>query len=105
MNYKKMKNIVDGIVENEFIHIPNIEETYFENENFKYKQKQLATKSIKEVLKLDTTEEQQRLIRELEDSISDEWLELCRFYFREGVRAGLGSLKFLNEIDDVGTIL
>ena len=105
MNYKKMKNIVDGILENEFIHISNIEETYFENENFKYKQKQLATKSIKEVLKLDTTEEQQRLIRELEDSISDEWLELCRFYFREGVRAGLGSLKFLNEIDDVGTIL
>ena len=71
MNIKNIENIVNGIVENEFNHVQ------------------------------DTTEEQQRLIRELEDSISAEWLKLCIFYFREGLRAGLSNLKFLKEIEHI----
>ena len=58
-------------------------------------------KDIYQSLKKDTTEEQQRLIGELEDSISAEWLKLCEFYFREGLRAGLTNLKFLKEIEHI----
>ena len=94
MNIKNIENIVNGIVENEFNHTSDISASDFENENFEYKQKVLMTKAIREALKKDTTEEQQRLIRNLEDSISSEWVELCRFYFREGLRAGLSNLKF-----------
>lgn len=100
MNYENLKKIVDGIVENEFNHTSDISASDFENENFAYKQQEI-TKVIREALKKDTTEEQQRLIGELEDSISAEWLKLCEFYFREGLRAGLTNLKFLKEIEHI----
>lgn len=101
MNIKNIENIVNGIVENEFNHVQETLEADFENENLEYKQQELITKVIREALKKDTTEEQQRLIGELEDSISSEWLELCRFYFREGLRAGLSNLKYLKEIEHI----
>ena len=105
MDYEKLKNIVNGIVENEFNHVQETLEADFENENLEYKQQELMTKVIRAALEKDTTEEQQRLIGELENSISNEWIELCRFYFREGLRAGLKNLKFLNEINSIGTII
>ena len=105
MDYEKLKNIVNGIVENEFNHVQETLEADFENENLEYKQKVLMTKAIREALKKDLTQEQRRLIGEFEDSISSEWVELCRFYFREGLRAGLSNLKFLNEVDGIEVIL
>lgn len=99
MNIKNIENIVNGIVENEYNHVGETLESDFENENFEYKQKVLMTKVIREALKKDMTEEQQRLIGELEDSVSSEWIEICKFYFRKGLRAGLSNLKFLKEID------
>lgn len=105
MNYKKMKNIVDGIVKNEFRHIQETLEKEFTDTNLDYRQNRSATEGIYKALEKDTTEDQQRLIGELEDSISNEWIELCRFYFREGLRAGLEDLKFLNEINNIGAII
>lgn len=105
MNIKNIENIVNGIVKNEFRNIVNNEEATFTNENIEYKQKELMTQVIRGALKKDTTEEQQRLINEFEDSISAEWLELCEFYFREGLRVGLSNLKFLKEIEHIEIIL
>jgi len=105
MNCKNFKNIIDGIVENEFKHIQETLEEGFANTNLDYIQSRLASEEIYKVLEKDATEEQQKLIRDLEDSVSNEWLELCRFYFREGLRAGLSNLKFLNEINNVDCIL
>ena len=101
MNIKNIENIVNGIVENEFNHVQETLEADFENENLEYKQQELITKVIREALKKDMTEEQQRLIGELEDSVSSEWIEICKFYFREGLRAGLTNLKFLKEIEHI----
>lgn len=101
MNIKNIENIVNGIVENEFNHVQETLEADFENENLEYKQKVLMTKVIREALKKDMTEEQQRLIGELEDSVSSEWIEICKVYFREGLRAGLNDLKFLKEIEHI----
>ena len=101
MNIKNLENIVNGIVANEFNHVQDTLAVDFENENAEYKQALLMTEAIRKALKKDITEEQQRLIRNLEDSIAGEWIELCQFYFREGLRAGLTNLKFLNEIDHI----
>ncbi len=101
MNIKNIENIVNGIVKNEYNRTQETLGVDFENENTEYKQKVLMTQVIREALKKDTTEEQRRLIGELEDSISAEWLELCEFYFREGLRAGLSNLKFLKEIEHI----
>lgn len=105
MNYENIVNIVDGIVENEFRHIKETLEKDFTDTNLDYKQNTLITEKLNKALEKETTEDQQRLIRELEASISNEWIELCKFYFREGLRAGLSNLKFLNEIDNVEVIL
>ena len=108
MNYENIVNIVnivDGIVENEFRHIQETLEKDFTDTNLDYKQNTLITEKLNKALEKETTEDQQRLIRELEASISNEWIELCKFYFREGLRAGLSNLKFLNEIDNVEVIL
>ena len=101
MNIKNIENIVNGIVENEYNHVQETLESDFENENFEYKQKVLMTKAIRESLKKDMTGEQQRLIGEIEDSVSSEWIEICKFYFREGLRALLNDLKFLKEIEHI----
>lgn len=105
MNIKNLENVVNGIVENEFNHVQDTLALDFEKENTEYKQAVLMTESIREALKKHATEEQQKLIGELEDSIGDEWRELCQFYFREGLRTGLCNLKFLNEVYGIGTIL
>lgn len=94
------KNVIDGIVENEFKHIQKTAAD-FESENLEYSKAVSNTEIIREALNSNTTEEQQRLIRNLEDSIAGEWTELCQFYFREGLRAGLSNLKFLNGIDNI----
>lgn len=101
MNYENLKKIVDGIVENEFRHIQESLEKEFTDTNLDYRQNSSTTEGIYKALEKDTTEDQQRLIGDLEDSISSEWIELCRFYFREGLRAGLENLKFLNEIEHI----
>ena len=104
-NFENLKNIVDGIVKNEFQHVQETLAVDFENENLGYKQAVLMTNEIREALKKHATKEQQKLIGELEDSIGDEWIELCQFFFREGLRAGLTNLKFLNEVYGIGAIL
>lgn len=101
MNIKNIENIVNGIVENEFTRIQETTELDFENESLEYNQTVLMTKILRKTLTKELTEEQQRLIGEFEDSINSEWLELCRFYFREGLRAGLTNLKFLKEIEHI----
>lgn len=101
MNIKNIENIINGIVENEFKHVQETLEVDFENKNTEYKKNRLTTETIHKALEKGTTEEQQRLIGKLEDSISSEWIEICRFYFREGLRAGLSNLKFLKEIEHI----
>lgn len=101
MDIKNIENIVNGIVENEFTRIQETTELDFENESLEYNQTVLMTKILRKTLTKELTEEQQRLIGEFEDSINSEWLKLCEFYFREGLRAGLTNLKFLKEIEHI----
>ena len=69
MNIKNLESIVNGIVANEFNHVQDTLAVDFENENLGYKQAVLMTNEIRETLKKHATKEQQKLIRELEDSI------------------------------------
>ena len=52
-------------------------------------------------LKNSLSMEQQDLVDELETVLANKWINICRFYFREGAGAGLSNLKFLNDIDSV----
>lgn len=103
--YIKNKKIVDGIIDNEIGHIKVGKELDFTKNNIDYRQAELMSEIIYKALLKDITKKQRDLLHELYSSINNETIELCKFYFREGVRAGLGKLKFLNEIYEIESIL
>ncbi|MGN0025455.1 MAG: hypothetical protein ACI33I_00430 [Clostridium sp.] len=51
------------------------------------------------------SEEQKDILDDLDTAICIEWTNLCRFYLREGIVAGLTNLKYLNEIDNIENYL
>lgn len=105
MNNEKIIALVNGIVENEFNHIQiNLEKDFVDN-NIEQKELTKATQEIFKELRSSLSKEQEELLFDLEFAITDEWTRLCEFYFKEGLRAGLNNLKFLNEIDFIGSIL
>ena len=99
--YTRDKKIVNGIIENEIHRIQDYSELDFTKSNIDYQQAELMSGIILKALLKSMTEKQRDLLDELCSSITNEWIELCRFYFREGLRAGLTNLKFLNEIDNI----
>lgn len=105
MNGEKITVLVKGIVENEFNHIQaNLEKDFIDN-NIEQKELTKATQEIFNELRCSLSKEQEELLFDLEFAITDEWTRLCEFYFKKGLRAGLVNLKFLNEIDFIGSIL
>lgn len=105
MKYDEAKKIVDGIVENEFIHIQRFSENDFAKENLEYKENLVQTYSLYKKLENGMTEEQKDLLDELHSFMVFESVNLSKFYFKEGLRAGLCNLKFLNEIGFIDSIL
>lgn len=99
--YSSRKKIVNGVIENEFNHIQETREMNFCNSDIEYKQAQLMTEIIRKVLEKNMTEEQLRLLDEFNSALINELMNVCKFYFREGLSSGLTNLKFLNEIDNV----
>lgn len=101
----KNKKVIDGAVANEIAYTREYLEVDFTKNNVDYKQSELMTEIIHKALIKDMTKEQRELLDELYSSINNKTVELCNFYFKEGLRAGLTNLKFLNELDDVSSIL
>lgn len=100
MKFEQVEKLINGIVENEIRHIANEQEVEFTNENQEYINQNKNTNDIYNALKNQLTEEQQYLLNDLMDSTAIEWILLNEFYFKEGLRAGLSNLKFLNELDN-----
>ena len=105
MKSEKVVALVNGIVENEFEHIQTNLEKDFAERNEEQQQLNKTAREIFEELRSSMSEEQEELLLDLEFAITDEWTNICRFYFKEGLRAGLNNLKFLNEIDFIGSLL
>lgn len=105
MSYSKVKKLVEGIVENEFNHVVEFSEMDFLNNDVEFKKILAMSELLYEKLKEDMTDEQKSLLGELYSSLNNECITLCKFYFKKGLRAGLGNLKFLNEIGYIESIL
>ena len=105
MKYDEAKKIVDGIIESEFNNVQMFKEANFMDTN---EEQQVLNKTSVELMnKLMGTlsEEQQELLDKLDGALASEWINLCRFYLREGIAAGLTKLKYLNEIDNIENYL
>lgn len=105
MKYDEAKKIVDGIIESEFNHVQMFKEANFMDTD---EEQQVLNKTSVELMnKLMETlsEEQQELLDKLDGALASEWTNLCRFYLREGIAAGLTNLKYLNEIGFIESYL
>lgn len=105
MEFDKVTKVIDGVVENEFRHIQEFKEKDFADNDLEYKKKSEMTQLLYKKLEEGMTEEQKDLLDKLYSSMILEGVSLGRFYFKEGVRAGLTNLKFLDEIECIGTII
>lgn len=105
MKYNEVKKIVDGIAESEFRHIQKFVEKDFADNDLEYKKESEMSQLLYKKLEKGMTEEQKDSLDELCSSFNNEMIELCRFYFKEGLRAGLSNLKFLSEINYIENIM
>lgn len=100
MDFEKMCKLIEGIIENEYNNICEFKEMEFSESD--KEQKDLYDKSRKLYCELNMTlrEEQKEIVAKLEGATTEEWSNLCKFYFREGLKAGLSNLSFLNNVDN-----
>lgn len=49
------------------------------------------------------SEEQKYILDELDCAYANTWINICKFYLKEGIAAGLTNLKFLEKINSVGS--
>lgn len=101
MNYEKMCELIKGIIESEFTNVQEFREMKFTDKDIEHKQLNQTSVDLMDKLMGILSEEKKDLLNEFDIAITREWLNLCRFYFHQGVAAGLTNLKFLENIPSV----
>lgn len=105
MNYEKICALLEGIIESEFNNVQEFREINFYNKNIEQKQLNKTSSELMDKLMGTLSGEQQVILDELENALTNKWINICRYYFKEGVGAGLSNLKFLNDIESVGSYI
>lgn len=105
MNYEKLCALLKGIIESEFNHIQEFKEVKFTDKDEEQKVYESKTRELFDKLKVSLTKEQQNILDDFDAAVTSEFVNLCRFYFKEGIAAGLTNLNYLNDIDSVGSYI
>lgn len=103
MSCEKICALLEGIIKNEFNHVQEFKEIKFIDKDEEQKVYESKTRELFDKLKVSLTKEQQNILDDLDVAMTSEWTNLCRFYFKEGIVAGLTNLNYLNDIDSVGS--
>lgn len=105
MKYEQIKKIINGIIESEFKHVQMFKEKNFDDKDIMQKGLHKASVELMNKLMETLSEEQKDILDKLDGALASEWTNLCRFYLREGIVAGLTNLKYLNEIGFIESYL
>lgn len=105
MKYEQTCKLINGVIENEFNHIQEYEEPHLSDTDKEYIGLVENLSKLSKELFNTLSEEQQNIFNNFESAFVEQWTNLLRFYFKEGVRAGLTNLKFLDEIDCIGAYM
>lgn len=97
MKHKEIKKLIRNVIDNEFQHIQEYEERNFVDTN--KEQTELAEESERLFKQLfeSMPKEYQNLLEDYNSAVLHELVNMCRFYFKEGVRAGTTNLEFLKD--------
>lgn len=100
MKYEEKMRLINNIIDNEFQHLQMKEEIEFVENDEEQKELAVATRKAFEVIRnMDEENKYWKVIDDIDCAQSNEWINLCRFYFKQGVAAGLTNLNFLNDIN------
>lgn len=102
MKYDEVKELVENIVENEYLHISDHGELEFTDTNIEYKNADDKYYQTFDKLEQTISKEYIDLLGQLEEEATERMRLLCRFYFKQGVAAGVSNLQFIKEIDGIG---
>ncbi len=97
MKYEEMRKLIENIIENEFQHIQeNCERKFLDKDKEQMELTEESEKLLKQ-LHENIPEEYQKLLDDYSSAVLYEWVNMCRFYFKEGVKAGTTNLEFLKD--------
>ncbi|HBL05808.1 MAG TPA: hypothetical protein DDZ33_02480 [Clostridium sp.] len=92
-----MRKLIENIIENEFQHIQeNCERKFLDKDKEQMELTEESEKLLKQ-LHENIPEEYQKLLDDYSSAVLYEWVNMCRFYFKEGVKAGTTNLEFLKD--------
>lgn len=97
MKYEEMKKLINNVMENEFNHVQEYQERKFTDTDKEQLELTETSERLFEKLCEGMPKEYQKLLDEYYSAVGSEWVNLCMFYFKEGVKAGVNNLEFLND--------
>lgn len=98
MNYEDLIKLINNIIENEFLTVSKYLESEFTHEDETYKSlRKEEDNAFNELLKVIDDNATDK-IDDFDVALNNKMRELCRFYFKTGVFAGLSKLSFLKDI-------
>lgn len=103
MKYEEARNLIENIIENEFNHIQDYREREFTDTDREQMELVKESERLFEQLFENIPKEYRELLNDYSNAMLCDWVNMCRFYFKEGVAAGTTNLKFLSEIDHIGS--
>lgn len=94
MNFKEMKTLLNNVITNEFNHVQT--KSFEDMDNLKeYKKISDDASKILELLTQNLSKQDLDLVDNLQSKIIEQMCLESRYYFKEGVRAGMTNLNFL----------
>lgn len=102
MKTEMLEKIIKGIVRNEFEHVSNYENEFNVDEELEELSK--INYDIYKKISSCLEEEELKLFNNYIDNFVGKLVIYELLYFKEGLRAGLTNLKFLNEINGIETL-
>ncbi|MDU1412698.1 MAG: hypothetical protein E6929_07780 [Clostridium sp.] len=107
MKYEEVKELVNNIIKNEYDHIQEGRQYNFENADKAYIALQRVADDLYNKLSEGINEEQNKQLDAYFTNMVALSNVLCKFYFKEGVKAGATNLNFAKSIGgyDIGGII
>ncbi len=97
MKYEGIKKLIENVIDNEFMHVQESGERRFIDTDKEQMELTEESEKLLKQLHENIPEEYQKLLDDYSSAVLYEWVNMCRFYFKEGVRAGTTNLEFLKE--------
>ncbi len=95
MEYKEMRELINNVIENEFNHVQECDEREFTITNKEQIEIIQAAEELFNQLYEVLPKEYKGVLDDYSSAMQRDAANMCRFYFKEGVKAGTTNLQFL----------